>query len=321
MKMHDIKDKIWLTFYRGRVRLGYDPRRAKNGKRRLYKRIGFRKVILNPEKSNAILREALTKDRFFVARIGYTEGRTFGFFRQYQLGMDSVFPDELREHAKNSSGIFSTDDEGLSTFCKVFAENMGEVTHLCMFSTEFEPLLVRNYGRKAKLISSGGLEHFRYVPSWMESLRGKKVLVVSMFAETIEKQFKKASSLFPTNPSANPLFASLETVKAEVTYGGETPKYKNWKGTLDHMYEECMAHDFDVAILSCGGYGLPLGGMLFRAGKNVIHSGGITQLYFGIYGNRYENENYNWLFNENWVRPAENERTVSYKSIENGAYW
>ena len=289
--MHKIRDKLWLMIYRGRVRLGYDPRRTRAGKRRFYKRIGLRKVVLSPDKSNLVLRRALSSPRFFVARIGYTEGKIFGFFRQYQLGLDSFFPDELREHARNSSGIFSTDDEGLDTFCQIFAENMNEVTHLCLFSTEFEPLLARNYGRKAKLISSSGLEHFRYAPSWMESLRGKRVLVVSMFAETIKKQFSKACSLFPSNPSANPLFASLETVKAQVTYGGETPRYKDWKTTLEHMFEECMKHDFDVAILSCGGYGLPLGGMLYRAGKNVIHSGGITQLYFGIYGTRYENEN------------------------------
>ena len=87
------------------------------------------------------------------------------------------------------------------------------------------------------------------------------------------------------------------------------------------MFSECMKKDFDIAIISCGGYGLPLGGMLFSQGKSVIHAGGIVQMYFGIYGNRYSGDKYRSLINENWTRPSEKERPSGYEIVEGGTYW
>ena len=46
------------------------------------------------------------------------------------------------------------------------------------------------------------------------------------------------------------------------------------------MYEECKQIDFDVAIIGCGDYGLPLAEKLKSHGKQVIHLGGATQLMF-----------------------------------------
>ena len=49
-----------------------------------------------------------------------------------------------------------------------------------------------------------------------------------------------------------------------------------------------MEEIFDVAIIGCGAYGMPLAAMLKQAGKQAIHLGGATQLLFGIKGKRWE---------------------------------
>ena len=82
--------------------------------------------------------------------------------------------------------------------------------------------------------------------------------------------------------------------------------------------------DFDIAIIGCGAYGMPLAAMLKKAGKQAIHLGGATQLLFGIKGRRWE-ENYPskiaTFFNEYWVYPAESEKPKNASTVEMGCYW
>lgn len=88
------------------------------------------------------------------------------------------------------------------------------------------------------------------------------------------------------------------------------------------MYEEAMKIDFDVAILGCGAYGLPLAARLKRAGKQAIHLGGTVQILFGIKGKRWDTDSLtNHLYNEHWVRPLPEETPAAAKSVESGCYW
>ena len=48
--------------------------------------------------------------------------------------------------------------------------------------------------------------------------------------------------------------------------------------------------DFDIAMVSCGGFGMILSDYIFsQLGKSVIYVGGCLQLFFGINGNRWKN--------------------------------
>ena len=82
--------------------------------------------------------------------------------------------------------------------------------------------------------------------------------------------------------------------------------------------------DFDIAIIGCGAYGMPLAAKLKGAGKQAIHLGGATQLLFGIKGRRWE-ENYPskiaTFFNEHWVYPNKEETPQNAKVVERGCYW
>jgi len=90
------------------------------------------------------------------------------------------------------------------------------------------------------------------------------------------------------------------------------------------MYNQAKKIDFDVAIIGCGAYGFPLAAKLKDLGKTVIHMGGVTQMLFGIRGQRWETDvkagaiN---LPNEYWVRPDKNEVPLNSNQIEGGCYW
>ena len=57
--------------------------------------------------------------------------------------------------------------------------------------------------------------------------------------------------------------------------------------TFEMMCDDISKIDFDVALLGCGGYGLPLCNYIRHTlGKSAIYVGGGLQLLFGVMGSR-----------------------------------
>lgn len=163
---------------------------------------------------------------------------------------------------------------------------------------------------------------------WTIALKGKKVLVVHPFAETIQKQYARREKLFPTNPNILPEF-NLKVLKAVQTLGYKDPNFKDWFEALDYMKKEIDKIDYDVCLLGCGAYGFPLAAHCKRQGKQAIHLGGILQLLFGIKGKRWETDlGYindfpyaSTYYNEYWVRASATETPQKANEVENGCYW
>lgn len=98
--------------------------------------------------------------------------------------------------------------------------------------------------------------------------------------------------------------------KAFMTHGGHN-QHRTWIETYEIMKADISKIDFDVAILGCGGYGVPLCGYIKKQlGKSAIYIGGGLQLMFGVMGGRWENGEF-WksriLEGAKFVRPSTNE--------------
>ena len=134
------------------------------------------------------------------------------------------------------------------------------------------------------------------------------------------------------NKDILPIF-ELKTIKAIQSVADNKVPYKDWFEALKWMEDEICKTDFDICILGCGAYGLPLAAYIKRLGKKAIHLGGGSQLLFGIKGKRWDNNNYHWknlpqlntnyssLYNEYWVRPSQNEIPDSALKVEGACYW
>lgn len=161
---------------------------------------------------------------------------------------------------------------------------------------------------------------------WTLALKGKKVLVVHPFAETIKNQYARIDKVFP-NDVILPEF-DLKVLKAVQTAGGNKTKFKTWFDALQYMEDEIDKIDYDVCLLGCGAYGFPLASHIKRKGKQAIHLGGVLQLLFGIKGRRWETERiylerfrYLDYYNEYWVRSSNADKPIGADGIENGCYW
>lgn len=152
---------------------------------------------------------------------------------------------------------------------------------------------------------------------WYKVLRGKKILVISPFAELIESQYQHNRTRIWKNPDILPEYAKLETIKAVNSVGGQC-NFSSWFEALDYMKKEINKQDFDIAILGCGAYGFPLAAYIKSIEKKAVHVGGATQLIYGIKGRRWEGAQF---INENWISPRAEDRPQGFENIEGGCYW
>lgn len=158
---------------------------------------------------------------------------------------------------------------------------------------------------------------------WTKWLKGKKVLVIHPFVESISCQYHNNRTRLFDNPDVLPEFESLVCIKAIQTQAGEKCQFGDWFEALDYMKGQIDECDYDVAIIGCGAYGMSLAAHVKRQGKIAIHLAGWTQMLFGVYGERWvsQQSKYSSVINQYWIRPNKNENVKNGGKIEGGCYW
>ncbi len=239
--------------------------------------------------------------------------------------------DGLVHLLKVSCGVFPINEGTLHRFGELMLRDAQELDVLGVLGKDVNTWrYVSDYIEKSKKISFLSLEPFWSATPWTLALKGKKVLVVSMFAELIKEQYKKRNLLF-RNPDILPDF-ELITMTAVNSYGGQSDRFDSWFDALKWMEDEMDKIDYDVVLLGCGAYGFPLAAHAKCCGRKAVHLGGVIQLLFGIKGKRWENPDYGIgafgrkgvyleLFNKYWCRPGDDVKPANANQIENACYW
>lgn len=231
------------------------------------------------------------------------------------------------------SGIFPESQETAERFSERYLQDIPEIDLLVshQYYEKFMPL--RSGIPKIQLEM---LYPFFVERPWTRILKGKKVLVIHPFEETIKQQYSKRECLFD-NQEILPEF-DLITLKAVQTVAGNKSEFSDWFEALAYMENQIDQIDFDIAIIGCGAYGMPLAAHVKRIGKQAVHMAGGTQLLFGILGKRWTEQyinrgaleyrpgliidtDYRSLFNENWCYPLDNDTPNNTAVVENSCYW
>ena len=254
---------------------------------------------------------------FLVARLGSVESRLLG---EVIYGDSNWSRKTLREAHRNA-GIFPVDSTALSKVAACLQDGLSRVDLLAQWQSPYQTRLIIDLLPKASLrCDLSSVEPWWMAVPWTIALVGKKVLVVHPFALTIQHQYLKHEDLFH-DPAVLPPF-DLITLRPPQTLGCETEGFGSWMEALDHLTAQVREIDFDVALIGCGAYGLPLGAAIKAMGKPSIHLGGALQLLFGIRGRRWEAmPKYAALMNDSWVRPSQDETPVAANKVDGGCYW
>ena len=163
--------------------------------------------------------------------------------------------------------------------------------------------------------------NYIYNNPWTLSLTGKRILIISSFIESYKEKIDIRKEIYGIDLFPNCEFVFL---KGPQTNGSNPSKEFNVEldSFTKRLYE--IKDDFDVALVSCGGYGNLICNNIFKMGKSSIYVGGVLQMYFGVYGTRWlrERKDIMKLFlNKYWSRPKNNEKPENYKNIEGNCYW
>lgn len=299
--------------------------------------------------ANDILYESLSADTpCMVARFGTTELNCINNYLcvhspkpYYKKCIDFIIDDTHtpwwnREHFHTMSvcsGIFPETRQTAVRFSERYLDDIPLIDVLASFQyyEKFMPLR-----RGVLKIQLEMLLPFFVERPWTRLLKGKRVLVIHPFEETIKQQYAKRELLFD-NTEILPDF-ELITLKAVQTIAGNKSGYKDWFEALQYM-ENCVDDiDYDIALIGCGAYGLPLAAHIKRNGGKAVHMGGVLQLLFGILGNRWVKEypeispwhylpgidiniDYTSIFNENWCYPLTADTPNNAQLVEGACYW
>ena len=252
---------------------------------------------------------------FLVSRLGFTEARCLS-----QPDADTNPSEFVRDLIWRYSGVFPSTKEQFLDFRQKYLNALQDVDLLGLIRNSAEKKLVDFLTKKPVTCDMGSLEPYLYPYPWSKYLGKKKVLVVHPFVESISTQYMRRESLF-VNQDVLPEF-ELRVIKAPQTLAGNSDGFESWSQALENLKEKVEKSDFDVAILGCGAYGMPLGAHIKRLGKIAIHLGGATQLLFGISGKRWlEHASFRAIMTDAWRPPLETEKPRNLEKVEEGCYW
>ncbi len=266
--------------------------------------------LLNKDDANALIIEKIfSKQPLMISRYGSVEFYTFTTGK----GIDALY---------NNAGFFPKDDHLIKEFRNIYYEASREIDILGIWFYKYTD--ISHWKRKVSLIKT--LPNLNYLielhtlnpydNNWIKALKNKRVLVVHPFKSSIEKQYQIREKI-----GLLPKLKSLEIIQAIQTIADvQDPRFQNWFDALEYMKREISTKEFDICLIGCGAYGLPLATHVKNMGKQAIHIGGALQLLFGIKGRRWEDE-YDFKFDENWIYPLEEDRPVGAKKVENACYW
>ena len=249
--------------------------------------------IMDPEKASNIIYQQLKSDSpSMVARYGSTEilcVNNYLGIKKYKHNIIDYITDKIPQfwwnqigiyNMQHLSGFFPLTELNLERFGELMIEDSKHVDILGSWRIEERRLIDIN---KVKTIQLLLLEPYHAKHPWSRVLKGKKVLVIHPFAETIQHQDKR---------------------------------------DYDIALIGCGAYGFPLAahVKRTGKKAVHLGGalqLLFGIkGKRWINP------YYGKVFLPFLKENYyNNLMNEFWVYPSESERPSNAANVEGACYW
>ena len=232
---------------------------------------------------------------------------------------------------KNNAGIFLSSNDSLKKYSKLYLEAF----KLCDLYSSWAPfddvfrtintshtILNNIYSDKDTVYSEVfDIYHYIFSNPWTHALKGKRVLMISQFEDSIKEKINIRKEIYGID-----LFPECEilTIKPPQTQGQEPSEdfeieLKKFTDKLDLIKDT-----YDVALVSCGGYGNLVCAHIYKSGNSAIYVGGVLQMFWGILGTRwFENrpDIIRLFLNKHWSRPKESEKPLNHNSIENSCYW
>jgi hypothetical protein len=186
----------------------------------------------------------------------------------------------------------------------------------------YEISLIESHNPFYLSVQLGSLEPYYFNKKWSQLLENKRVLIISPFTKSIEKQFYKRNLIWNNViPTFTPIYLNFPLSYYLQDENNRSHLPCSSHKLLEEYIEKINSLDFDIALIGVGVYSLPLAVKCKQMGKIGFHLGGGLQILFGIKGGRWKETSFAFANESHWIYPSE-EETPKYKDVcENGCYW
>lgn len=279
------------------------------------------------ERGNALiynsLKEAFNRNYpLLVSKFGSIEANTVGYFlinQTFGRKAKRDYPLEIKERNHFNTGVNPPTSEMLDNFSQIYLQAAHLIDILAIWGHFGEEEIVQKTNPRVTTIDLGALEPYYWPsPRWTDLLEGKRVLIIHPFVKSLEKQYPNRDLIWNKDnilPTFTPIFYSPPQSQGDIK--------ANWKINLFKMCHDVSSLSFDIALVGCGGYGLPISSFIKNNLKRpVIHLGGCLQILFGIKGKRWDEiPAVNKFYNKHWKYPYKEETPSCADHIEGQCYW
>jgi len=282
------------------------------------------------DSNNKIIELLQLNKPFLITRMGIGAETYITYFYKKTNNINNNIMQWL-DYLSNNAGIYNIKTAvSLVKYCSIYFNSVKHSDYLACFKDSI--INEQNYMKpdNKDVLYSRILEPFycclEDIKPWSHYLLGKKVLIISPFVESFKKQLSNNFQIFK-DPNKKIFLDNQDFIfyKCFQTSAGNHI-HKNWEETFDIMCNDISKLEFDIALVSCGGYGVPLCYYIKKnLDKSGIYIGGGLQLLFGVMGKRWDNNDmWKKIIKENeskFIRPQDNEIIKNNKKVENGCYW
>lgn len=300
--------------------------------------------VMQIEEATDLIYQLITSESgIAIGKIGTSEFNAISFYRHRLAGRNEPYPDKIKKEITVNAGLWhgasESLDEAIDAWAKSIIEAIGTFDAVVAWNPMYpqpEDMFFRQYATNIPRIVLRSLEPY-YSPKKQYTLQMTKgpIAVVSPFAESIRNQWLNRAKLFPPNGLGGQMWLEEQTLVAiQAPFGpAMTPQNLDlsWspeiraaghKAGIQNLVDQVKASGARYAFVGMGALSILLVAALKKEGIKAIHTGGGTQIMFGVMGERWKYHNViSKLFNEHWIRPSEKETPSSASSVEGACYW
>jgi hypothetical protein len=281
---------------------------------------------------------------FTAGKLGTAECDVIAFYLSHRQAAEKTpYPPQILRNIFLNAGLFpateATADAYASYMATMVLPRMDGIAEWNPCSPLNESAILNHYAPSSVRFPARSLEPYYATATenrWTLVATGNTeskppIAVVSPFAESIAAQWGRQDSVWSTGPRIWIEGAKLATVRAGYSpmlagHGsGAWPRAVQeggWTAAIRWMADRVEASGAKLAIVGCGALSLPLCVALKSRGIAAIHTGGATQILFGIKGGRWETHSViSTFFNDAWIRPAAAEIPAHAAHVEGACYW
>lgn len=294
--------------------------------------------LLTQQEGAIWLAAQIASRRIFAAgKLGTSETEALWFYLAMRRGTTKYpYLSDIKKNMTVNAGLFPATDEALDDWAQhMFGQVLPELDGVAEWNTcnpVQEGEILNAFAPKSKRFPARSLEPYYEADKarrWTFRVPSRtKVAVVSPFATSIAAQWPRQAAIWPAEPVWNseitltpikahysPYLSPDSTWPDEVVAGG-------WRAAVRTMADAVVASGAKLALIGVGALSLPLAAALKKRGVTAVHTGGATQIMFGVKGRRWITHSaISTFFTDAWVNPAADEVPSNARAVEGGCYW